>query len=86
MIGGGTAMARVRITRHARERAEERLPDIKISPGRLNQQIYGALRAGRKVRRDGTIAVPVGQGWCAICAPEARGGWVAITFLRERSA
>ena len=79
-------MARVRITHHARERAEERLPHIRISPGRLNQQIHGALRAGSEVRHDGTIAVPVGGGWSAICAPEARGGWVAITFLRERGA
>lgn len=79
-------MARVRITHHARRRAAERLPHLKISPGRLNQQIYGALRAGRKVRHDGTIAVPVGSGWCAICAPDVRGGWVAITFLKERGA
>ena len=79
-------MAKVWITHHARRRAAERLPHLKISPGRLNQQIYGTLRAGTQVRGDGTIAVPVGGGWCAICAPDARGGWVAITFLKERSA
>ena len=71
-------MARVRITRHARERAEERLPDIKISPGRLNQQIYGGLELVN--RHDGTI-LSVGCGWCAICA--RRPGVAGVSRLKR---
>jgi hypothetical protein len=72
-----------KLTKHARKRAEERLP-FAVNETRLGWQIRGALKAGRQVRSDGSISVPVGHGWCAICQPRAEGGWNVITFLRQR--
>ena len=77
-------MARVRITRHARERAEEMC--IEIGPRRLSMHIQGALKAGLSVRRDGSISVSIGEGRSAICRPDAWGGWAVVTFIGERGA
>lgn len=74
-----------RLTRHARERARERLP-FSVNETKLGWQIQGALKAGRPVRGDGSISVPVGHGWCAICQPRAEGGWNVITFIKQRGA
>jgi len=80
------SVIKVHITRHAHRRARERLPDVRLTPGKLSQMLFNELRTGSRVRHDGTIAVPVGYGWCMICAPDHRGGWVAITVLKEGSA
>lgn len=74
-----------RLTRHARQRARERLP-FKVSETRLGWQIQGALKAGRPVREDGSISVPIGHGWYAICHPRAEGGWDVVTFVKRRRA
>lgn len=72
-----------RLTKHAHKRAEERLP-FAVNETRLGWQIRGALKAGRQVRSDGSISVPVGHGWYAICRPRAAGGWAVITFIKRR--
>lgn len=73
--------SRVRIRRHAWQRAHERLPEKKISASLIHRHIDGALRAGVPVNDQGAIEVNIGDGRIAVCVPELYGGWSVVTFI-----
>lgn len=73
--------SRVRIRRHAWQRARERLPNKKITASLIHRHIDGALRAGVPVNAQGAIEINIGNGRIAVCVPELHGGWSVVTFI-----
>ena len=73
--------SKVRISKHAWERARQRMPWAKLNPNKVRQHLDGALRAGVKVNDQGAVHIPIGSGYEAICVPEPWGGWSVLTII-----
>lgn len=74
-------MYRLRLTRHAELRLEERVDLPKRARTEIRRKLFGMLYAGVRPAPDLAVHVHLDDGCTAVCYPSVLGGWVVATVL-----
>jgi len=70
------------VTRHARERYQERGGDGQLTSAKARRHLMGALGSGMEAE-NGAVVAPFGQKLYGVFVPESWGGWSLVTILSE---
>ncbi|MEW6049010.1 MAG: hypothetical protein AB1609_21495, partial [Bacillota bacterium] len=74
------------VSEHAKLRWRERGGQGPLRPGRIRHHLLATLHVGAEAGPECQVEVGLAPGWRAVCVPQAQGGWLVVTVIREEEA